>query len=418
MPHPTSLHIHLQYYMDVLVWVLLPFFPAFLCSQTIGEERVTILISMDGFRHDYLSHCETPHFDQFIKEGVSAEALIPAFPTKTFPNHYTLVTGLYPAQHGIITNVMYDTLWKETFRIGAGSHSTREGKWFEGEPIWVTAEKQDKKAATFFWPGSDAEIQGVRPTYRKVFDPSIPYEARIKQVLAWLQMSKEMRPSLITLYFGQPDKEGHRYGPLTNQVREAVEEMDQYLGMLMNGIRKLAMLSQVNVLIVSDHGMAEISPERCIFLDDYIDIETIDLINWGPFADFFPKTPVSHVLEKLQGAHPRLKAWHKDSLPEAWQYGKHRRIPPILLTTDAGWMITTKYLHRSRVPAHRGGTHGYDPSNSDMWTIFLARGPAFRAGEKMPPVENIHIYSLLCRLLDIQPSVNAGDVSVFSSVLR
>ena len=418
MPYRTALHIHLRYDMNYLIWMILLFCPAFLLSQTNGAEKVTILISMDGFRHDYLDHHETPHFDQFIKEGVSAEALIPAFPTKTFPNHYTLATGLYPAQHGIITNVMYDTLWKETFRIGAGSPSTRQGKWFEGEPVWVTAEKQGKKSATFFWPGSDAEIQGVRPTYRKVFDPTISYEARIKQVLEWLQMSLEVRPSLITLYFGQPDKEGHRHGPHSSQVKEAVQEMDQYLGMLMDGIGKLNMLQQVNVVIVSDHGMAEISPDRCIFLDDYIDIETIDLINWGPFADLFPKTSVNQVLKKLKGVHPRLNAWHKDSLPEAWQYGNHRRIPPILLTTDAGWMITTKYLHRTRVPAHRGGTHGYDPSNSDMRTIFLAYGPAFRAGEKLPPVENIHIYSLLCRLLDIEPSANAGDVSVFSSVLH
>ncbi len=254
------------------------------CSRENGksliiDRPITLLVSMDGFRYDYLGRTQTPNFDRFAQEGVVADALIPVFPTKTFPNHYTIVTGLYPDEHGIIANRMIDTIFDQTFRIGANSTTTRDGRWFEGEPIWVTAEKQGIRSATFFWPGSDAEIQGKRPTLRKVYDNSIDYADRISQVLDWIALPDTDRPAFISLYFESPDKEGHLYGPEADEVTVMIEAMDRHLGNLIAGLEAMGVLDQINLVLLSDHGMTQLSRQRVIFLDDYIDLDHVQIVN-------------------------------------------------------------------------------------------------------------------------------------------
>ena len=249
------------------------------------DNKVLILVSLDGFRNDYLDSIPTPTLQTIIQNGARAEALIPCFPSKTFPNHYSIVTGLFPSNHGIIGNTMYDPVGERWFRIGSGSSATRDASWFDGEPIWVTAEKQHKKTATLFWPGSDAPIQGIMPTYHRYYDGSTAYQERVQQVLEWLKLPSEERPEFISLYFESPDREGHKFGPFSPETRKAVEDVDRLIGSLMDGIKALNMQDRINIMITSDHGMSQLSRDKVIFLDDYIDLDQITLINQSPNAE-------------------------------------------------------------------------------------------------------------------------------------
>ncbi len=304
-----------------------------------------------------------------------------------------------------------------TFKIGAGSTTTKEGRWFEGEPIWVTAEKQGIKTATYFWPGSDAEIQGVRPTYRKIYDNSIPYTNRIEQVGDWLALPSDQRPQLITLYFESPDKEGHLYGPNSEEVRTAVQTMDSYLGQLLKKLDDIGVRNQTNILVLSDHGMAQLSRKRVIFLDDYINLNEVDLINWSPVADIVPKDDPKKIYDMLKGVHPNLTPFLKDSVPPELHYQNHRRIAPVFAVADIGWTITSHQIFENNPRSFLGGTHGYQPDQQEMWAIFLASGPAFKKKVRMDAFKNIHVYELMCHLLNIEPASNDGKSDVFNEIL-
>ena len=241
-----------------------------------------ILISLDGFRWDYQDRTDTPHLDYLSENGVRAESFIPVFPTKTFPNHLSVVTGCYPENHGIISNSMYDAEWDAYYYIGENSAPVAESRWYEREPIWVTAEIQGQVTATSFWPGSEADINGERPTYWFQYDGSVPNEDRVQQVLAWLDLPEKNRPTFITIYFSDADSWGHAYGPDATRIDEIIQELDDQVGMLMAGLSECNVLDQVNIIVTSDHGMAGLSCDRVIFLDEYIDVysDSIQIIEW------------------------------------------------------------------------------------------------------------------------------------------
>ncbi|MCB0687063.1 MAG: alkaline phosphatase family protein [Saprospiraceae bacterium] len=381
--------------------------------------KITLLISFDGFRHDYLDSFPTPNLDRLASKGVKAEALLPVFPTKTFPNHYSIVTGLYPESHGIAANKMYDQQKDSWFQIGAGSQATREAYWFEGEPIWATAKKQGIKTASVFWPGSDATPDSLKPNYHLYYDNTFDHPHRIAQVIDWLQLPDTERPAFIMLYFESPDLEGHHFGPFSPETKSAVMRMDGLLGDLINKINHLGMRDQVNIIVTSDHGMAQLSPDSVIFIDDYIDLADVTLVQTTPKADIIPLPGKDTLIyDQLKNAHPHLKVYKKGDEPERWHYRKHRRITPIMAIADLGWSIMTRREFALKQKTLKGGAHGYDNADHQMWSIFMANGPDFNAGQVVPPFENIQLYNLFCELLNIVPSPNEGTSGSLDFMLQ
>jgi predicted AlkP superfamily pyrophosphatase or phosphodiesterase len=211
--------------------------------QVIDNLKPTvILISFDGFRWNYFDKVSTPNLNRLSETGVKAKRLIPSFPTKTFPNHYTIVTGLFPENHGIIANKMYDPKLNATFSLG-DRKSVEDSRWWGGEPIWVTAEKQGQTSAILFWPGSETEIKGIRPTYWQKYDQSLAYDKRVQQALDWLDLPVAQRPTLIALYFDAPDTQGHSYGPDSPEVKNAIRKVDTTIGILLQGLKQRGILN-------------------------------------------------------------------------------------------------------------------------------------------------------------------------------
>jgi len=303
-----------------------------------------ILISLDGFRWDYQDRTDTPHLDYLSENGVRAESFIPVFPTKTFPNHLSVVTGCYPENHGIISNSMYDEEWDAEYYIGENSEPVTESRWYEAEPIWVTAENQGLVAGTYFWPGSEAEINGTRPTHYGEYDGDIPNEDRIQKNLDWIDLPSSKRPVFMTLYFSDADTWGHQYGPDGTEMNSIIQELDGYIGMLTEGLDAREVLDDVNIIITSDHGMAGLSRDRVIFLDNYIDVysDSIRIIEWSPVGMVLPvESWVDSIYNSLIGVHPNMAVYRKEDIPERLHFNSHRRIPPIIYLADEGWSITS-----------------------------------------------------------------------------
>jgi predicted AlkP superfamily pyrophosphatase or phosphodiesterase len=366
-----------------------------------------------------LARTQAPNLQALALRGVRAEALVPVFPTKTFPNHYTIVTGLYPENHGIVSNVIADLGFPARFTMS--SPTARDSRWWGGEPIWVTAIRQKQRSAAMFWPGSEAPIGGVRPTYWRPFDDSVSNAARVTQVLQWLALPEATRPSFITLYFSEVDHAGHRHGPDSPQVLEAARRVDDSLGKLVSGIRKLNLLDRTTFVIVSDHGMSQVAQERVIFLDDYLNLSTVDVVEWSPNLGLLPRsTTVEHIYRALKDKHPALAVYKRGEIPAHLHYRRNNRIPPIVGLADDGWTITTRTRHlvASAAGLSDDGAHGYDPSHRSMHGLFVAAGPRVREGMLVPAFENVHIYNFLCELLGLNPAKNDGDPEVTRKFLE
>ena len=378
-----------------------------------------ILISMDGFRWDYTERTDTPNFDFLIEKGVRAQSLIPVFPTSTFPTHLSIATGLYPENHGIVSNTMYDEVFDAWYTIGEGSESVPESRWYEGEPIWVTAEKQGKVTATYFWPGSEAEINGERPTYWYVYDPSTSNETIIDQLLAWLDLPESERPVFMTAYFNDANYWGHNLGPDAVGMESVIQGLDLDLGRLIAGLTARDLLDKVNIIVTADHGMVEIDRDRMIFLDDYIDLEDVTMAGWSPVAGIIPNEGLEDsIYNSLVNVHPRLSIYKKEETPEHLHYRNHRRITPIIGIADEGWSISTRDYYNNQPEAYTGGTHGYDLDFLSMHGLFLAYGPAFKDGLIVPSFQNIHIYELIANVLSIAPAVTDGSLDSVSAMLE
>jgi predicted AlkP superfamily pyrophosphatase or phosphodiesterase len=394
----------------LLVALLICVFPGRAQERTAP---IVILISFDGWRWDYMARTHVPSLQELALRGVRAEALIPVFPTKTFPNHYTIVTGLYPENHGIVSNVIADPEYPRRFTMSAPT--ARESRWWGGEPVWVTAIRQQLRAAAMFWPGSEVAIGGVRPTYWRPFDDGVSNAARVGQVLKWLALADAKRPSFITLYFSDVDDAGHSHGPDSPKVLEAARRLDGTLGRLISGIRKLGLLDRTTLVVVSDHGMSPVANNRVIFVDDYLNLSAVDVIEWTPNLGLRPRSStVEHIFHALKDKHPALAVYKREDIPSHLHYRASNRIPPIVALADDGWTITTRRRHRlaSATGLRDRGAHGYDPRHKSMHGLFVAAGPGVRQGAIVPPFENVHIYNFLCELLGLTPAANDGDAGV------
>jgi predicted AlkP superfamily pyrophosphatase or phosphodiesterase len=380
-----------------------------------------ILISFDGWRWDYHMKVPARHFQRLIARGVRAEGLIPSFPSKTFPNHYSIVTGLYPGRHGIVANNIWDNEKKRSFTM-ANRAEVRDPMWWGGEPIWVAIQRAGQRAAPFFWPGSEAPIAGVPPTYHEPYNGNMPASDRVRWVLRRLDLPAAERPTFLTLYFEDLDDAGHSAGPDSQAVRDATLRADSYLGQLVDGLDQRGIAHRVNIVVVSDHGMAAVSSSRVVFIDDYISLDDVIISDLNPTLGIFPKPGREDaVYRALANAHPRLHVYRRHDTPEHWHYRDHPRIPPIVGVADDGWQVMRRTSLKdvaARIVRRAGGQHGYDPHNMSMRGIFVAAGPAFKEGATVPAFENVHIYNALAQVLGVTAASNDGDPQVARRLLR
>ena len=380
-----------------------------------------LVISIDGWRWDYDTKGPAPNLRALAQRGVRARNLIPSFPTKSFPNHYTIVTGLYPGHHGMVANTVRDRATGRTF-VRTNVDEVRDPMWWGGEPIWVTAQRNGRTAAAMFWPGSEAPIGGMLPRYWKPYDASFPPEERVDQVLRWLDLPVADRPALIHLYFSDVDSAGHDYGPDSREVQNAIQRVDGYLGRLSRGLDQRGLALSVNVIVLSDHGMAAVDSTRVVVLDDYVAAGDVDIVDINPTLGLFAKNGKDEaVYASLAAAHPRLRIFRPHTTPVEWHFRDHPRIPPIVGVADEGWQVlprATMNLIRAGTVAAERGNHGYDPALMSMRGIFVAAGPAFRSGATVPEFQNIHIYNVLAELLRVAPVPNDGNDDVARMLLR
>lgn len=382
-------------------------------------DPTVILISIDGFRWDYLSKTDTPNLDILVENGVISESLIPVFPSNTFPNHLSIVTGCYPENHGILSNNMYDQEWDAEYYIGENSDPVKEGRWYDAEPIWVTAEKQGKLTGTYFWPGSEAEINGARPTYYGEYDGDISREDRVKKILEWIDLPKQSRPVFMTLYFSDVDSWGHNIGPDVIGINSIIEEIDESIGLLVSELNKREILDDINIIITSDHGMAGLSRDRVIFLDDYININDVRMVDWSPVAMILPEDDsIVSTYNALYDAHPQMSVFKKEDVPARLHFNNHRRIPPIICIAADGWSISDRNYFDENPYSFTGGTHGYDPINKSMHGVFIASGPELKGGLTVESFSSIHIYEVIAHILDIDTPENDASIDSISVMLK
>jgi predicted AlkP superfamily pyrophosphatase or phosphodiesterase len=385
-------------------------------SAFAQDPAPVLLISLDGFRNDYPEKTDTPNLTALAKAGVRADAMRPVFPSKTFTNHYTIATGLLPKHHGIVSNTMYDPEMNAWFRIG-DTGAVRNAAWWGGEPIWVTAVKQGQRSACFFWPGSEAAIGGIRPTHWKAYVHETPHEDRVAQVLAWLDLPAAERPSIITLYFSDTDDAGHRHGPDSPELKEAIRKVDASLGRLLAGLEERGLRDKVNVMVLSDHGMSAVDSSRVVYWDDVLDNRTVRSIEEGPILTInAPADSVQVYVERLNRLSPHLTAYANADLPSRLSYTGHRRIPSIVALMEDGWTVSRRN-RRGGYPIS-GGTHGYDNEVASMQALFIADGPAFKDGARVDTVMNLDIYELVCLLLGLKSAPNDGSLDRIRGVLK
>ncbi len=388
-------------------------------SASVPATRPSVLlVSLDGFRADYLELGITPNLARIAREGVRAAWMNPSYPTLTFPNHYSIVTGLRPDHHGIVHNTMRDAA------LGGFKLSNRDavgdGRWWGGEPIWVGAEKAGLPSAAMYWPGSEAAIGGVRPTrWNQYIDgETLPYDVRVDTVLGWLSEPEATRPRIATLYFEAVDHGAHAHGPDSPQAHAAVREVDAAIGRLLRGLDARGLRDRVNLIVVSDHGMATVPHGQLVAVEDVVSWQEATVVTIGQVIGIAPNPGFERQVERrLLGAHEQYDCWRKGELPARWHYGTHPRIPPIVCQMREGWDMLPREIVARR-PAHDRGSHGFDPALPSMRALFVARGPAFKAGTVIEPFDNVDVYPLLARLLGIEPAPHDGDIAPLLPALR
>jgi predicted AlkP superfamily pyrophosphatase or phosphodiesterase len=367
---------------------------------------------MDGFRSDYPVRAHTPTLDSLAKAGVKS-AFRPSFPSVTFPNHYTLATGLHPDHHGLINNFFYAPDLDLIYRIGDNQAVTNPD-FYGGEPIWNTAEKQGVRSASFFWVGSEAAVQGMQPSIWKPYDKSVPFRERADSVIAWLQLPEEVRPHLVMWYMEEPDGIGHSDTPDAASTLDKVEELDRVLAYFFNEARKLEHFDRIDFIVLSDHGMATYTPDRYVNLNDYLPRDSFDYIFDGVPTLLYTRGNYRDTAYEILQQVPHVKAYKKEDMPQQFVYGENQRIGDLVVVPEIG----TYVQFRSEPSPRLGGAHGYDNFTPEMEAIFYAAGPSFKKDVSLPVMANVNLYLIVSQLLGLQPAPNDGDISVVEQLLR
>ena len=409
-------------------FLLLLSIPAFSFQPSAPEPDSTqyvILVSFDGFRYDYAQKYQAKNLLKMAEEGVRAKAMIPSFPSKTFPNHYTLVTGLYPGHHGLVDNNYYDPSRQTIYRMH-DREKVEDPYYYGGTPLWQLAQQQGLKTASYFWVGSETPIQGEFPTYYYKYDGDVPNKKRINQVINWLELPAADRPRFISLYFSLVDSEGHHSGPESAQLEATVLEADQLVRKLMKEVEKLSL--NVNVIITSDHGMQLMhgKPETYISLSGLIQQlgDKVVVMNNGTHCHMYAKTKedISNLYDLTTASmqNKPVTVLRKKDMPEEWHYAKSDRVGDILITANTGHYLTEKTIQSVARMQNDWGTHGFNPYNTPaMGAIFYAKGPAFKNGLVIEPFENVHVYPLITEILGLtNPEDIDGKAAVLQPILK
>jgi predicted AlkP superfamily pyrophosphatase or phosphodiesterase len=390
-----------------------------------------LLISIDGYRHDYIDRHLSPTLEMLAHGGVIAQSMQPSFPSLTFPNHYTIVTGLRPDHHGVVNNNMSDPL------LGKFTLSDRkavsDGRWWNGGmPLWITADRQGLRTATMFWPGSEADIHGQHPDYWKPFDATLSPDKRVDQILAWLDLPARQRPAFLTLYFDAVDHAAHGHGPDSPEVNQAIRETDAAMARLVAGLRQRGLYDRLNLIVLADHGMAAIPAKNIILIDQRMPLGQVEVVSKGVLAGFNPR-PSEHVqghtrrgddfarIEvQMEKPQQHMQCWDKTRVPARLAYGSNPRVPQLLCLADVGWRITTtaEAAADQRAGKTHLGDHGFDNQAPSMQALFLAHGPAFRQGVTVKSFPNVDVYPLMAHLLGITPAANDGSYDAVKDMLR
>lgn len=384
-------------------------------SAVQQQKPYVIMISIDGFRHDYAQKFNAQHLLQLSAAGVRAKAMQPSFPSLTFPNHYTLATGMYPSHHGLADNMFYDSSRTREYRVGNRT-AVEDSSWYKGTPLWVLAEKQQLVSASYFWVGSEAAIQGVRPTYYFRYNELTPADRRIQQLVEWLSLPEDKRPHLITFYFPEVDHAGHKYGPDSDSTRNAVQFVDAAIGRMAEAVGKLQL--PVNFIVVSDHGMMQADTTHPLRLPDNIQLDDCKIAPSNEKIMLYNgnSARVKELYQKLKASANHYQVFLREQTPKRWHYGQEDRyhlIGDIILLADPGYAFPAK---NGRIaPGH----HGYDNKRSEMQAVFMAWGPAFKKHYTRNTFANIHVYPLIARILGLNITEKIdGDPKVLDDVLK
>jgi predicted AlkP superfamily pyrophosphatase or phosphodiesterase len=392
-----------------------------LAAQPAPSRPYVVLVSLDGFRYDYAERYHAENLLAIGKAGAAAQGMIPSFPTVTFPNHISIVTGQYPEHHGLVGNSFWDPARQEMYSMNRAS---TESAFYGYKPLWVVAEEQHVKTASMFWPTSDAEIDGVRPTYWKLYDGRFPDEQRVTQVIEWLKLPEAERPHFITLYFDDVDGAGHRTGPDSPETEAAVQRVDKLVGNLWAGIKALPL--PVNLIVVSDHGMQ--TTVGSVNLSEFADLTKVRVVTEGPVA--FVYAPDSQIAEEvyaaLKGKSPKFDVYRRKETPPAWHFSENPRSGDLVICVKEAISLTTG-PPRER-PEGRGsprpnssrGAHGFDPAGfKTMQAIFYAAGPNIRPGVQLEPFENVNVFPFIVKILGLKsPSGIDGSEKVLDAAYR
>ncbi|WP_339753801.1 ectonucleotide pyrophosphatase/phosphodiesterase [Algoriphagus aquimarinus] len=389
------------------------------------KEPIVILISLDGFRYDYVERFQPENLTRFITAGVAAESMMPSFPSKTFPNHYTIATGLKPEHHGLVDNSFYDPKKDLTYGISK-KELVQDGSWYGGTPLWVLAEQNNMVAASYFFVGSEADIQGVRPSFYHPYDGKVSNMTRITEVFKWLELPEAERPRLITLYFSDMDDTGHRYGPTNDEKLSAtLTKLDHELGALFEGLKSYDL--NINVIVVSDHGMMDIQPDQYLNLSELTAGIPARIVNSGALAHLYLENPTDkeQVIKTLKKSDLPIHITDVDDKENYQDLMYKDRIGDILIIPDRyyylAWETTLTRMNANmdRLDTDKFGEHGFSPAYQDMHAIFYANGPAFKSGLEIETFQNIHVYPLICKILGLPVPENIdGKLEVLAPILK
>lgn len=403
-------------------------FSTFIHTAALSQEReqYVILISLDGFRHDYVERFKPENLSDFIQSGTSAESLIPSFPTKTFPNHYTIATGMKPENHGLVDNAFYEPEKDQVYLINK-REIVQDGYWYGGTPLWVLAQQHGLIAASYFFVGTEAPVQGIQPKYFYNYDAEVSNLKRISKVFEWLELPEEERPRLITLYFSDMDDTGHRFGPDNDkEIRSKLLQLDRQLGALFEGLKSFDL--DINIFIVSDHGMTNVPKENLLNLDHITEGIDAKVINNGALAHLYLNNPleIEEIYLKLNAKEGPFKAVKVKDREYYKNIQNHaNRMGEILILPDLGFYLATTagmvaYQNRSAMfHTNVFGEHGFSPAFKDMHGIFFAKGPRIKEGLMINPFQNIHIYPIICEILNLPIPENIdGKLDVLKPILK
>lgn len=383
--------------------------------NAIPQEYV-VVVSLDGFRADYPEKYQAKNILKLAKGGVRVKRMIASNPTKTFPNHYTLATGLYPENHGLVGNSFYAPQLDRKYRLGDRT-AVEDGRFYGGEPIWNTARKSGMKTASFYWVGSEAKVQDMQPNFWKRYNSKISFPERIDTVVSWLRLPESQRPRLVMLYYEEPDHVGHIYGPNSVEVAEQVRYVDEQVGDLYEKLMQLPIADKINLIVLSDHGMREISQKKQIVLEDYIKKEWV--------AGVYGSNPVYSIRAKQGFADSIYKAVRKvrhlcvfkyGKIPKRFHFGKHPNFGDFVFVAKSGWSLFA--THDIQQNFYGKGTHGYLNTDKQMSALFVAKGSAFKENYSKHCIKNVDVYVLLAHILGISPAPNDGKFRRVKSLLK